>query len=109
MRVFLDRLYLFSGYAAGAFLIAIFVLMMLLSAGRPIGFNIPAGDDLVVLVHGGDVVSRAGAHFPPRRDDPRRAADRSPRTAARATSSKLSSLLIGGVLRRLLSPITRRN
>ena len=47
MRVFLDRLYLFSGYLAGAFLIAIFVLMMLLSAGRPVGFNIPAGDDLV--------------------------------------------------------------
>jgi TRAP-type C4-dicarboxylate transport system permease small subunit len=47
MRIFLDRLYLFSGYAAGAFLVAIFVLMMLLSAGRPVGFNIPAGDDLV--------------------------------------------------------------
>ena len=47
MRIFLDRLYLFSGYAAGAFLVAIFVLMMFLSAGRPIGFNIPAGDDLV--------------------------------------------------------------
>jgi TRAP-type C4-dicarboxylate transport system permease small subunit len=46
-RIFLDRLYLFAGYAAGAFLLAIFVLMMLLSAGRPIGFNIPAGDDLV--------------------------------------------------------------
>src|SRR6188508_3234916 len=47
MRVWLDRLYLFAGYAAGLFLIGIFVLMMLLSAGRPIGFNIPAGDDLV--------------------------------------------------------------
>lgn len=47
MRVFLDRLYLFAGYAAGAFLILIFVLMMLLSAGRPVGLNIPAGDDLV--------------------------------------------------------------
>jgi TRAP-type C4-dicarboxylate transport system permease small subunit len=47
VRVFLDRLYLFSGYLAGVFLIAIFVLMMLLSAGRPVGFNIPAGDDLV--------------------------------------------------------------
>ena len=47
MRVFLDRLYLFAGFVAGAFLIAIFVLMMLLSAGRPIGLNIPAGDDLV--------------------------------------------------------------
>ena len=47
MRVFLDRLYLFSGYLAGAFMLAIFVLMMALSAGRPIGFNIPAADDFV--------------------------------------------------------------
>jgi TRAP-type C4-dicarboxylate transport system permease small subunit len=47
MRVFLDRLYLFAGYLAGVFLVAIFVLMMFLSAGRPVGFNIPAGDDLV--------------------------------------------------------------
>lgn len=45
IRLFLDRLYLFSGYLAGVFLIAIFVLMMLLSAGRPLGINIPAGDD----------------------------------------------------------------
>ena len=47
VRRFLDRLYLFSGYLAGLFLIAIFVLMMLLSAGRPLGLNIPAGDDFV--------------------------------------------------------------
>jgi TRAP-type C4-dicarboxylate transport system permease small subunit len=47
IRIFLDRLYLYSGYLAGLFLIAIFVLMMLLSAGRPLGFNIPAGDDFV--------------------------------------------------------------
>jgi TRAP-type C4-dicarboxylate transport system permease small subunit len=47
LRSFLDRLYLVSGYLAGAFLIAIFVLMMLLSAGRPIGLNVPAGDELV--------------------------------------------------------------
>ena len=47
IRRFLDRLYLFAGFAAGAFLVAIFVLMMFLSAGRPVGFNIPAGDDLV--------------------------------------------------------------
>jgi len=45
VRTILDRLYLFAGYAAGAFMVAIFVLMMLLSAGRPIGLNIPAGDD----------------------------------------------------------------
>ena len=47
MRVFLDRLYLYSGYLAGAFMLAIFVLMMVLSAGRPIGLNIPAADDFV--------------------------------------------------------------
>jgi TRAP-type C4-dicarboxylate transport system permease small subunit len=47
MRVFLDRLYLFAGYLAGAFLVAIFLLMMALSAGRPVGFNIPAADDFV--------------------------------------------------------------
>jgi TRAP-type C4-dicarboxylate transport system permease small subunit len=46
-RKVLDKLYLFAGYAAGGFLLAIFVLMMLLSAGRPLGLNIPAGDDLV--------------------------------------------------------------
>ena len=40
IRVVLDRLYLFSGYLAGLFLIAIFVLMMVLSAGRPLGVNI---------------------------------------------------------------------
>jgi TRAP-type C4-dicarboxylate transport system permease small subunit len=47
LRTVLDRLYLFSGYLAGLFLIAIFVLMMLLSAGRPLGLNVPAGDELV--------------------------------------------------------------
>src|SRR5262245_50569358 len=47
MRCFLDRLYLFSGYLAGAFMVAIFVLMMALSAGRPIGLNVPAADDFV--------------------------------------------------------------
>ena len=36
-----------AGYLAGAFMVAIFVLMMVLSAGRPVGFNIPAGDDFV--------------------------------------------------------------
>jgi TRAP-type C4-dicarboxylate transport system permease small subunit len=45
MRVFLDRLYLFAGFAAGGFLIALFVLMIALSGGRPVGINVPAGDD----------------------------------------------------------------
>ncbi len=47
IRIFLDRLYLFAGFAAGAFLLAIFVLMMLLSAGRPVGFNIPAESSII--------------------------------------------------------------
>jgi TRAP-type C4-dicarboxylate transport system permease small subunit len=45
LRKLLDGLYLLAGYAAGVFLIAIFVLMMVLSAGRPLGINLPAGDD----------------------------------------------------------------
>jgi TRAP-type C4-dicarboxylate transport system permease small subunit len=47
IRTLLDRLYLWSGYLAGFFVVAIFVLMMLLSAGRPLGINIPAGDDFI--------------------------------------------------------------
>jgi TRAP-type C4-dicarboxylate transport system permease small subunit len=47
LRTLLDRLYLFAGYAAGAFLVAIFALMMLMSLGREVGFNVPAGDDIV--------------------------------------------------------------
>ncbi|MDJ1159270.1 TRAP transporter small permease [Chelatococcus sp. SYSU_G07232] len=45
LRRCLDGLYLLAGYAAGLFLVAILVLMMLLSVGRQVGFNIPAGDD----------------------------------------------------------------
>jgi TRAP-type C4-dicarboxylate transport system permease small subunit len=45
LRIFLDRLYLFSGYAAGAFLVLIFGIMMFMSLGREVGINIPAGDD----------------------------------------------------------------
>jgi TRAP-type C4-dicarboxylate transport system permease small subunit len=47
MRNFLAALYLIAGYAAGVFLVLVFLLMMGLSAGRPLGINIPAGDDLV--------------------------------------------------------------
>ena len=47
IRVVLDRLYLFAGYAAGGFMVLIFILMMALSAGRPLGLNIPAADDFV--------------------------------------------------------------
>lgn len=43
----LDGLYLGAGWLAGLFMLAIFVLMMLLSVGRIVGFNIPAGDDFV--------------------------------------------------------------
>jgi TRAP-type C4-dicarboxylate transport system permease small subunit len=45
VRSILDGLYRLTGYLAGFFLIAIFVLMIGLSAGRQVGFNIPAGDD----------------------------------------------------------------
>jgi TRAP-type C4-dicarboxylate transport system permease small subunit len=45
MRIFLDRLYLYAGYAAGAFLVLIFGIMMFMSLGRQVGWNIPAGDD----------------------------------------------------------------
>jgi TRAP-type C4-dicarboxylate transport system permease small subunit len=47
LRAALDRLYLYAGYAAGLFLLSIFLQMMVLSAGRPVGFNIPAADDFV--------------------------------------------------------------
>jgi TRAP-type C4-dicarboxylate transport system permease small subunit len=45
MRIFLDRLYLYAGYAAGIFLVLIFGIMMFMSLGRQVGWNIPAGDD----------------------------------------------------------------
>jgi TRAP-type C4-dicarboxylate transport system permease small subunit len=45
IRIWLDRLYLFSGYAAGVFLVLIFGIMMFMSLGREVGWNIPAGDD----------------------------------------------------------------
>lgn len=47
IRRALDGLYLGAGWLAGLFMLAIFVLMMLLSGGRFVGFNIPAGDDFV--------------------------------------------------------------
>lgn len=47
VRKFLDWLYLFSGMVAGGFLLAIFVLMMLLSAGRPLGLNVRSGDEFI--------------------------------------------------------------
>src|SRR3954462_2424879 len=45
MRIFLDRLYLFAGYAAGALLVVLFGIMMFMTVGRQFGLNIPAGDD----------------------------------------------------------------
>lgn len=47
LRSALDRLYLVSGWAAGAILVAMFLLMMVMSAGRQVGLNVPAGDDFV--------------------------------------------------------------
>ena len=45
MRVGLDRLYLWSGYAAGFFLVVTLALMMVLAIGRSFAFNIPDGTD----------------------------------------------------------------
>ncbi|HWK95133.1 MAG TPA: TRAP transporter small permease [Pseudolabrys sp.] len=45
MRLALDKLYLWSGYAAGFFMVSIFAIMMVMSVGREFGINIPAGDD----------------------------------------------------------------
>jgi TRAP-type C4-dicarboxylate transport system permease small subunit len=47
IRTALDTLYLVAGWLAGGFLVLIFVLMMVLSAGRPLGINIAGGDDIV--------------------------------------------------------------
>lgn len=47
LRSTLDRIYLLSGWLAGAILIAMFLLMMVMSAGRQVGLNVPAGDDFV--------------------------------------------------------------
>lgn len=45
LRKGLDGLYLVSGWLAGVFLVSIFVIMLALSAGRPLGIDVPAGDD----------------------------------------------------------------
>lgn len=45
LRRGLDALYLAAGVAAGGFLVAIFLLMMVMSLGREIGVNVPSGDD----------------------------------------------------------------
>jgi TRAP-type C4-dicarboxylate transport system permease small subunit len=45
MRSTLDRLYLWSGYAAGACLVATLALMMFMAVGREFGVNIPDGTD----------------------------------------------------------------
>jgi TRAP-type C4-dicarboxylate transport system permease small subunit len=45
VRTFLDRLYLYAGYAAGMFLLVIFFLMMALALGRQVGINVRSGDD----------------------------------------------------------------
>src|SRR3982751_4515530 len=45
LRKLLDGLYLGAGYLAGAFLVLIFAIMMVMSVGRQFALNIPAGDD----------------------------------------------------------------
>ena len=46
IRRLLDGLYLVSGYLAGCFLIAIFLMMLALSLGREVGINVKSGDDI---------------------------------------------------------------
>ena len=46
VRRILDGLYLVSGYLAGMFLIAIFLMMLALSVGRELGINVKSGDDI---------------------------------------------------------------
>ena len=76
LRRCLDALYLLAGYAAGGFLIAIFVLMMILSAGRPLGINLPAGDDFASWCMAATAFLGLAHTFRSRRDDPRRPSDR---------------------------------
>ncbi len=45
MRRLLDRLYRWSGYAAGACLVATLALMIFMAVGREFGVNIPDGTD----------------------------------------------------------------
>ena len=45
LRKGLDALYLVAGMLAGVFLVIILGLMMVMSLGRPLGINIPSGDD----------------------------------------------------------------
>lgn len=49
LRRSLDGAYLLAGYLAGVCLVAIFVLMLAMSAGREIGLNIPSGDDFAAF------------------------------------------------------------
>jgi len=46
LRRALDSLYLAGGWLAGLFLVGICALMMLLSVGREIGFNVKGGDEI---------------------------------------------------------------
>jgi len=46
VRRYLDGLYLLSGYLAGCFLLAIFLMMLAMSAGRELGINVKSGDDI---------------------------------------------------------------
>jgi TRAP-type C4-dicarboxylate transport system permease small subunit len=45
IRKCLDGLYLAAGYLAGGFLVLIFIIMMVMSLGRQVALNVPAGDD----------------------------------------------------------------
>ena len=93
LRRLLDGLYLFAGYAAGAFLVA-----DLRHHDGDVGrAAVPAQHSgrrrFRLLVHGRDGVPRSRAHVQARRDDPRRPAARKARTVA--TSRSPRSLALG--------------
>ncbi len=76
LRKLLDGLYLGAGYAAGAFLVIIFAIMMVMSVGRQFAAQHSGRRRLRLLGDGRDGVSRPRAHLQARRDDPRRPAAR---------------------------------
>ena len=73
IRRFLDGLYLWAGYAAGMFLVVIFLLMMALSLGRQVGLNIPSGDDFAAWCMVAMAFLGLAHTFQSRRDHPGRA------------------------------------
>ena len=90
LRRFLDGLYLFAGYAAGAFLVVIFAHHDGDVGRAAVRTQHSGRRRLRLVVHGRDGVSRPRAHLQARRDDPRRAAARAVARAQQAGRSRSS-------------------